>query len=513
MLYKRKCDFTGEMMLTTHHPDAPHKMYRQDVWWSDKWDPKSYGRDYDFSKSFFEQFRELFKVVPLPNLYTVYSAMTNSDYCNAASGLKNCYLCFRITSGEDSAYLNKVVDAKNSLDSSFINQVELCYGSVRLNKCYGVFFSQDCDNCHNVWFSKDLTGCSDCIGCINLRSKQYCIFNEQHTKEEYEKFRGELDIGSPEHLAEFRAKAEVFFAKHPRRNFHGLKNTDVSGDYIFNSKNVKDSYMLGNGENLRYCYLLKNGPARNSYDWSIFGDNGEWIYDSVWVGLTASHNKFSAWNYGSRDIEYCFGCMNSGNLFGCVGLRGGTEYCVLNKQHTKSEYAELVTRIKKQMLEVPYRDRLGREYRYGEMLPAEMSPWLYNESTAHEWFPKKKEEALAEGFLWRDPDVREYREATVQLPEHIKDIPDSITKEILKCGACGKNYQIIPMELQFLRRFGLPVPRECPLCRDRARIQQLNPMDIYNRTCAKCGKAIQTSYAPNRLEIIYCEQCYQKEVI
>ncbi|MBM3257395.1 MAG: hypothetical protein FJY98_03695 [Candidatus Liptonbacteria bacterium] len=513
IFYKRKCDFTGEMLFTTHHPEAPHKMYRQDIWWSDTWDPKSYGRDVDFSRPFLEQFQELLQEVPLPNLYTAYSTLQNSDYCNAASGLKNCYLCFRITGGENNAYLSTILEAKDSLDCSFANSIESCYGSVRINKCYQAFFSDNCDSCHNIWFSKDLSGCSDCIGCINLRSKQYCIFNEQKTKEEYEQFKTQLDLGSSQKVKEFAEKAEVFFLKHPRRNFHGLKNVNVSGDYIFNSKNVRESFMLGNGENLCYCQFLKNGPARNSYDWSFFGDNGEWVYESAWVGLTTSQVRFSAWNYGSRDIEYCFGCMNSGNLFGCVGLRGGTEYCILNKQYSQEEYLKLVDHIKKQMMEVPYRDSMGREYRYGEMLPAEMSPWTYNEATVCEWFPKSKEEATKDGFLWRDPDAREYREATVELPEHIKDIPDTITKEILKCVSCGKNYQIIPMELQFLKRFGLPVPRECPLCRDRARIKQLNPIHIYDRTCAKCGAAMQTSYAPERPEIVYCEACYQKEVL
>ena len=163
-------------------------------------------------------------------------------------------------------------------------------------------------------------------------------------------------------------------------------------------------------------------------------------------------------------------------------------------------------------MDMPYKDRIGREYRYGEMIPVEMSPWHYNESTAFEWFPKKKEEAIAEGFFWRDPDAREYRDSTIKMPKHIKDATDSITKEILKCGACGKNYQLIPLELQYLRRFGLPILRECPLCRDRARIKQLNPPRVYPRACVKCGKDIKTSYSPNRPEVVYCEQCYQAEV-
>src|SRR3989344_8086356 len=88
-LYKRKCDFSGDMVLSTIAPDVPYKVYKQDIWWSDKWDPKNYGRDYDFSKSFFQQFDELMREVPLPSLMTEYSTMIGSDYCNAAATLKN----------------------------------------------------------------------------------------------------------------------------------------------------------------------------------------------------------------------------------------------------------------------------------------------------------------------------------------------------------------------------------------------------------------------------------------
>ncbi len=51
------------------------------------------------------------------------------------------------------------------------------YGSAY---CLFVFHSQRllyCDHCFN---------CSDCFGCVGLRNKQYCVFNKQYTKEEYE---------------------------------------------------------------------------------------------------------------------------------------------------------------------------------------------------------------------------------------------------------------------------------------------------------------------------------------
>lgn len=39
-------------------------------------------------------------------------------------------------------------------------------------------------------------------------------------------------------------------------------------------------------------------------------------------------------------------------------------------------------------------------------------------------------------------------------------------------------------------------------------VQRRNPHKLFSRTCAKCGKSIQTTYSPERPEVVYCEQCY-----
>ena len=100
-----------------------------------------------------------------------------------------------------------------------------------------------------------------------------------------------------------------------------------------------------------------------------------------------------------------------------------------------------------------------------------------------------------------------------EIPDHIKDVSDSITKEVLACMECGRNYRITPQELAFSRREVISLPRACFLCRHRNRIKQRGPMHIFDRTCPKCAKAIKTTYAPERPEIVYCEVCYQAEVI
>jgi len=68
----------------------------------------------------------------------------------------------------------------------------------------------------------------------------------------------------------------------------------------------------------------------------------------------------------------------------------------------------------------------------------------------------------------------------------------------------------------------LPLPHLCPNCRHYQRLKQRNPLKLWHRQCMcdktnhdhedKCVTEFETSYTPNKPEIIYCEKCYQQEV-
>ena len=62
--FKDKCDFCDKDVVSIFSPESNLKVYCSPCWWSDNWDGLQYGKDYDFSKPFFQQFRELQQVVP-----------------------------------------------------------------------------------------------------------------------------------------------------------------------------------------------------------------------------------------------------------------------------------------------------------------------------------------------------------------------------------------------------------------------------------------------------------------
>ncbi len=181
------------------------------------------------------------------------------------------------------------------------------------------------------------------------------------------------------------------------------------------------------------------------------------------------------------------------------------------------------------MNDIPYINRTGIIYRYGEFFPGEFSPFSYNESVAGEYFPLSKEEALAQGYKWKDKDERNYKIDLIMtdIPDDIKNVDNSILGKVIECAhnsnnkhsascesSCTEAFRLTPEEFAFYKRINLPIPRLCPNCRHGERILQRNPMKLWHRTCMKegCSNEFETSYSPERPEIVYCERCYQNEV-
>jgi CxxC-x17-CxxC domain-containing protein len=137
---------------------------------------------------------------------------------------------------------------------------------------------------------------------------------------------------------------------------------------------------------------------------------------------------------------------------------------------------------------------------------------------AHEFFPLSKEEAMKRGYKWQDhtyPINLPENAQTVQVkefPSDIQQVTDDILSKILICEVTGKPFRIIKQELAFYRKHHLPLPRKHPDQRHLERMQLRTPRKLWERTCAKCGKGMQTTYSPDRPEIVYCSECYEREV-
>ncbi|MBI1812379.1 hypothetical protein HYR82_01180 [Candidatus Peregrinibacteria bacterium] len=500
-LYHRACAKTGKNLISIYHSQSPHTIYSPEAWWSDAWDPLQYGRPFDFSRPFFEQFQELYQEVPHIALVNV--QCENSDYANQCGWSKNCYMVFVTDFCEDCYYTGYCYSSRNCMDGSGLHDCELCYGSLDCVKCYHLLFCKNCSTSTDCLFCSDCKNCKNCFGCTGLRSKEFCYFNEQLSPEEWKKRINAIKL-TEEIIEEYRKEAKTLEMRLPHPHVVMVNCTDCTGNYLSNSKNAIRCFDGKNIEDSKNCAIIPQS-AKNAQD--MIGGMGEWLYEVFSTG-PGIQNCFCIHCWGDvSNLLYCAFCMNgSNNCFGSVGLRKG-QYCILNRQYTKEEYEELGPKIIAHM-------RKNNEW--GEFFPASMSPFGYNETIAQEHYPLSEFDASKKGFLWREvreeiPKVEKIVSAKA-LPALIVDVPDDILNWAIECEATKRPFRVIKQELAFYRTMGLPVPRLHPDERHRRRMALRNPRKLWNRTCAKCGKGIETSYSPERPEIVYCEECYLKEV-
>jgi hypothetical protein len=515
-LFWRNCDNCGKRTMSMYSPDSKLKVFCQPCWWSDSWDGTEHAMDYDPNRPFLEQLKELSEKTPYVALESTYLTLKNCEYCNALAYSKNCML---ITGADycENVYFSSILNkAKDTADSLRIFKSELCYESIGQNDCYRVFYSQECDACTEVWFSRNCYSCMNCVGCVNLRGASYQIFNVQYTKEEYFEKLKDFKFNTRSGINIIKAEVEKFWQKNPYRFYTGnTLNLNVTGEYLFNSKNSKEIYIASKAENSKWCQFISVSPIKDCMDYSGWGHNAEMIYESVSVGDNVSNVKFSVYCFPEiLNVEYSLWSTAIKNSFGCVNLKRKS-YCILNKEYSKDEYEKLKAQIIEDMNNNPYIDKNGRVYKYGEFFGVGFSKFAYNNSNAIKFFPKTKEEALKEGHIWND-EIEKQADATIKgenLPETIEEVGESILKEVISCTTCDRKYKIASLEFDLLRKMNIPLPDRCLKCRENSRFAKLQMPKLYDRDCMKCGVYIRTSYAPDRPQVVYCATCYQGEFL
>lgn len=541
-LYKRKCDATGQNIISIYSPDKPFRVYHQDYWWSDAWDPMDYGRDFDFGRGFFEQFGKIANNVAKMPL-SVFS-MENSDYTNQSSNLKNCYLVVNSEKSEDCYYGSGVYYSSNCIDCLKVWQSVGCYECIDCKNCYNLSYSQNCSDCRDSQYLQDCKNCLNCFGCENISGKQYWIFNEPYNMTTYFEKIKEIKWSRLNNAKEWRI----------RKNLDQLNVENSIGNYLYDSKSCFFSSDIFTSENLKYTSDMTY--TQNTMDVSFFGVHLDKAIDSavIWINAFDIKYCYDCWDNISN-LLYCFNCVNGiQNCFWCIGLRNKS-YCILNRQYTKDEYEVLVPKIIEHMM------KTGE---WWEFFPSTLSPFWYNETVAQEYYPLTREEIIppipfVKGeqkdtflhwtlFNYSDyeapfPKVEKIIPAS-KLPDDITKIPDDILNWAIECEVTKKPFRIIKQELEFYRKHSLPIPRRHPDQRHLDRMALRNPRKLFERKCdcpncetnhklkwiilnetnsvymedpktSSGWRRIKmiTTYSPERKEIVYCEECYSKEVV
>ena len=500
-LYKRNSDKSGKSIISMYSAKAPFPVWSHEEWWSDDWDAKTYGRDVDFSKPIFSQIKSLWDAVPR---YAVINTRSeNCIYSNGVLNAKNCYFVFGCVDAEECAYGHIVWNSKDCVDGLYVFKSEFCYECVDVLGSYNVLYSQECEDCNNCIGLFDCKGCSNCIGCVGLRQKSNYIFNKPVEKIEIDEFLKEHPLHDLKKISMILEKQEELRKKIPQRFFFGSHNTNVSGNHIYNAKNVHYAFDVKSGEDSKYIFTCRQ--AIDSYDISFTADIELGYQNAHCVGrnIMGSHVCVNC-----TDTYYSDNCTNCHNIFGCEGLKSA-EYCILNRQCTKEEYEKMLPKLI---------DHMRQTGEWGWYYPKQMLPFAYNESIVNEYFPMTKEEALISGYRWEDDIPRTKGQTTIkyeELPKNPELFSNDLVNHVLECGKCKSNYRLTTQEIMFYKRFKVAIPGECFNCRHERRMKSRNVRVLFPGNCAKCNAEFKTSYNSNQQKQykIYCEQGYQQEMV
>ncbi len=528
VLHRRTCDLCTKNIVSIFRADAVFPVYCRDCWYSDKWDATTYGREYDFSKPFFQQLKELYSVVPHLALWQ--RNVVNSDYAHLIGECKNVYLSVSVVLGSENVFYSKGVDkSSNIYDCYNVKESDGCYEVTDGEKNYNVQHLMLSRNCINSSFLIDCVNCSNCILSSNLRNKEFYVRNKQYSKEEYFKILEELNLGSRKSRQKVLAEFYDLCWQSIHRFATVIKSPDSTGNNIVNVKSGIQCFDFYNSENCKFGYRAFG--LKDCMDTS-YAINSELLYEYTTGALNAYNVKFSYSAMDAiRNADYIDSCTSSTNLFGAMSVRS-KENVILNKVYSKEAYAELREKIIKHMNEMPFIGSAGIVYKYGEFFPFDLSAFGYNESPAQDFAPVTREEALKRGYRWEEPEEKNFS-ITMQgeeIPDNIADVADPIMSEVIGCSharncnhQCQVAFKITPDELQYYKKNSIPLPDKCPNCRHYERFALVLPPKLWPRFCmcteaghdhqGDCQNTFETSYSPDRPEKVYCESCYQKSVL
>ncbi len=508
-LYKRTCELCKKDILAMFSPGSYAKVYCRECWYSDNWDPAQYGRPYDSSRSFIEQAVDLFKSVPCFNLFQI-GECVNSEYCNITYNSKDSYLSFSNVRSEGSLYCKNADDALDCTDCFCVTKSELLYDCVSVRDSYKSVYLTRSEKCSDCYLGRDLVDCQNCFGCVNLKHKQWYWFNESLSEEEYKKRLADA-LKSRSSFNEQIKKFEDFEKSLPVEYAVIRSSEDAIGNYIYNSRNIRNSFFISNGENNGDCFRAI-WDSKDNYRTS-YGGTFEKSYNSMTLPFTTSAIGCLGCEHSSF-VSYCWYCQNTDSSLGCMALRK-KKFCILNMQYSEDEYKVLSEKIIADM---------KQRGEWGEFIAMEHSPWAYNESVGFEYFPLSKEECAQRGLRWEDERSGSHGKETITpdtISESIDSIQDSITKEILACVSCGMNYKILKKELERLKNVHLPIPLHCQDCRFTKRFKRHFIPVLYHRSCmcsenhsfhagSSCATEFETTYRPDEKDRVYCNPCYRE---
>ena len=493
---------SGKPIISAIHPDLPFKVV-EDVEWHRN-DYSCHNLEHDPNKKIFDHIWELAKVIP-------FKSKRNRQMDDKSIGVGNLkavesyMVCGSIAIR--SFYTYAVVNAEDSID--VVNGLNMIRsysvtGSYQISDSEYVFESKDCLKCSFIF---DCRNCEFCFGATNKRNKRYIWFNEQLTKDEWEKRRAEINLSCTEISQKYLEKFYELWRKDAvwPQGF-SIANEDCFGEHVTDSVRCHESYWqekCNDAYRSRYCVEMNDVAYVSGAGWGtrcymIAGDT------------SGADNKFTMASNSGVGLEYCMVCDDCQNCFGCVGLSKKRFY-IFNKAYSEEEYWRVLDEVKCAMLE---------SGEYGDFFPGKFSLSGFEHSTGAVYYgyrehdlerfgalrvnaknglvlaPRKDEKLALPAALI--PDCLDKIEAAgyVQVPIHDKHL--------------DRDYSVLKREFEIYKQKQWPFPRRHFIYRLTDLIRHSNMPFAEETKCGKCEKEMRTfknqKFSHDR--VVYCMPCY-----
>ncbi|MEK7105377.1 MAG: hypothetical protein AAB865_01705 [Patescibacteria group bacterium] len=494
---------TGKPVLSYVHPATGIKVLPDPEFFEQ--DNTDKGREYNPSTNFFDQIRTLQLEVP----FTAWRSLIVpiNSVALLSQGDENSFFVTGCKS-KNSFYAYCAEDMENSAEVFESLFVVNSYNILNSNRIHNCKFVRQSFDCMNSDFLFDCRNCESCFGATNKRNGKYIWFNEQLSKEEWEKRRAEVDLGSRTVLEEYIAK------------FQGLVGHKAIWPENFNeqTENCIGEYL----QKCRQCkYMLAGHDSQDNYYGAVFLGNSEnnafvggalQSFDNIYshAPLKSRGCKYVHSCYECQNMEYCMQCYNCENCFGCVGLIR-KKFCIFNKQYEEAEYWQRVDELKCAMLD---------RGEYGEFFPAKFAPSYWPVSVGL-LYQIEEDEATKLGVNLLDPEsagaLGELAEGTVlhsldELPDHINQTePEKWGGVPFMDPAEKRRYALLKPEIALYKQLGIAIRSMHPMKRLKSMVFEANSGNFIDSKCFKCGKAVVVATNktyPDRT--IYCREDYLK---
>ena len=248
-----------------------------------------------------------------------------------------------------------------------------------------------------------------------------------------------------------------------------------TGNFIRNSKDCENCYLLSNHENC--ANVAVSGPHAKTILDSI-GTVGAELAFMCSLPVYSYMARFCFSVSHSRFVDYSAYLQNCQYCFGCCGLVNA-KYYIFNKQYTEEEYKALVPKL------IEHMEKTGE---WGQFFPPHFAPNPYEESFSGLHFPQSTGA----------------QERPVLKTAHVDEIPDSVfqaseadlsalTTKIFWDEQFQRPFQIQWEDNKQSKERHIPLPHSYYANRMKKNLEWM-PFtgELRPTTCAKSGKTIET---------------------